>query len=154
MIEQTGTVTAKGDGLLQVRVAPSPGCARCEAGHGCGQGLIGQISGQSAHCIPVTEPVGEDVQVGDVVVLGMESRGLLVASFLVYLLPLALMMGGALLAAGLWPGAEGMTALWGVGGLGAGFLWVRRLAGRARLGRHMQPRFLRTGPARPDQSLT
>lgn len=154
VIEQTGTVTAKGSGLLHVRVEPSPGCARCEAGQGCGQGLIGQLSGQSTHCVAVAEPARAEVQVGDAVVLGMAPGGLLVASFLVYLMPLGLMMIGALASGLLWPAGEALTVMSGLGGLAAGFVVVRHLVRGARLSRRIEPRFLRIAGREAVESLT
>ena len=154
MIEQTGRVTAKTNGVLHVKVAPSPGCARCESGQGCGQGLIGQLSGQPAHCVRVMEPAREAVQVGDAVVLGMAPGGLLLASSLVYMVPLGLMIIAALGGATLWPGVELVAVLSGIAGLAAGFLGVRYLVYGARLGQQLEPRFLRMACRAADESLT
>ena len=154
MIEQTGTVTGKGNGLLYVRVDPSPGCARCETGQGCGQGLIGQLAGQSARFIPVAEPGSGRVEVGDAVVLGMAPGGLLMASSLVYLMPLGLMMIAALGAGELWPGSEVLTVLSGLSGLAAGFLGVRYLLHDGWFRAQFEPRFLRTASRPADELLT
>lgn len=154
MIEQTGTVTAKGNGRLHVRVDPSPGCARCEAGQGCGQGLIGQLAGQSAYGVPVPEPAGIEVDVGDVVVLGMAPSGLLLASSLVYLVPLMLMMLAALGAGVLWPGSEASAAVSGISGLAAGFAGVRYLVRDGRLRGQFEPQLLRRASGAADELLT
>ena len=154
MIEQNGTVTGKANGLLYVRVDPTPGCARCESGQGCGQGLIGQLAGHPAHHVTVAEPVRERVQVGAVVVLGMAPGGLLKASALLYLMPLGLMMVGALGAGAAWPALEGLTVAAGIGGLAAGFLGVRYLIQGERLRAQFEPRFLRTAAGAADELLT
>lgn len=154
MIEQTGTVTDRANGLLHVRVDPTPGCARCESGQGCGQGLIGQIAGQPAHWVTVAEPARERVQVGAVVVLGMAPGGLLGASALVYLMPLGLMMLAALAAGAAWPASEVVTVAAGAGGLAAGFVGVRHLIQGDRLRTRLEPRFLRTAGGPADELLT
>ncbi len=145
--ERQGWVIECQQGRARVRVEPAPGCPRCAAGEGCGQGIIGAMRGESRPVdFWVTVPEGERLSPGDAIMLAMAPSALMAGSALVYLLPLAGLILGALLARALTDGAEGVIAIAGLGGLVGGFMlsraWLRD-AGRS--GR-FEPVFLRTVP--------
>lgn len=154
MIEQTGTVVSRSGDVLDVRVDPQVGCARCESGQGCGQGLIGQLSGRRAYSVAVEAPASESVAAGDRVVLGMAPGALLGASFLVYLMPVILMAGLATLGEYIHPGSELVPVLTGGVGLAGGFLAVRHLILNGSAQRRFEPRFLRVASGPADELLT
>jgi sigma-E factor negative regulatory protein RseC len=115
-------------GMARVRVASPVACARCEAGHGCGGGLLG--AGRTEREIEVRIPAGLSLRAGDQVRLVISSQQLLNAAVLAYGVPL----GGLLLAAAtgwLLTGDDLSSALAGAAGLIAG-VWMsrRRMASR------------------------
>jgi len=123
-----GTVlSVVGDGPERyaiVEVSPQFRCARCEAGKGCGAGLLGNKRRPRR-----TEVlIGPTLQVcaGDAVEIELAPRNLLRGAVLVYGLPLA----GAVIAAALaWLSGLGdaAAAIAALGGIGAGMLVARRL---------------------------
>lgn len=154
MIEQTGTVLSRSQDIIHVRVEAAAGCARCESGQGCGQGLIGQLAGRPAYSIAVEVPASESVAVGSRVVLGMNPASLLGASFLVYLVPILLMVVLAAVVGSVQPGSELLSIVAGIGGLAGGLLVVRRLLRNDRVRRAFEPRFLRRASGSANELLT
>lgn len=110
-----------------VRVARQNGCGRCSEAGGCGTSLMGQLFGQECSTYRAPNVVG--AQPGDAVEVSVPDRGPLTAALLVYVLPLAGLLGGALLGQ-ILAGGDGAIALGGLAGLvagfGAGLGWSRR----------------------------
>jgi len=80
------------------------------------------------------------VQPGDAVMVGLAEGALLRGALLVYLLPLALLLAGALLGQAAFAGAgEEPVILSGATGLGLGFLAARVLSRRWRGDARFQP---------------
>ena len=109
-------------GMARVSVASPVACARCEAGRGCGGGLLG--TGKAERQIDIRIPAGMSLKAGDQIRLVISSRQLLNAAVLAYGVPLA----GLLMAAGVgWlvTGDDRLSALAGAAGLIAG-VWMSR----------------------------
>jgi sigma-E factor negative regulatory protein RseC len=105
-------------------------CDACAVRKGCGSGIISRMFRGRAR-LRVENTIG--ARVGERVVLGIEDSALVRASLAVYMMPLVWMLLGALagqMAANAlaWERTDGITALAGVFGLLAGFLWLRRYA--------------------------
>ena len=131
----------------RVRVEPAPGCPRCASGEGCGQGVIGAMRGGAGPVdFWVTVPEGESVSTGDAIMLTIAPSALMAGSALLYLLPLAGLVLGALLAQVLAVGGEAVISLAGAAGLIGGFLLSRAWLGRAGQSGGFEPIFLRTVP--------
>ncbi len=116
-------------------------CGSCSARQGCGHGLLNAIGAGRAHHVRALagQVRPEQCQVGDRVEIAIPESLLLRGSALVYLLPLATMMLGAVAGAVLWPTLEALS-LAGAGlGLttGLGALWWH--GRRHRLDPGMQP---------------
>lgn len=148
MIEETGTVVAlKGDQVWVQRLGQGI-CAQCSARGGCGQAALSRLGGgERARQILLPNRLsaeqGQAVAVGDRVVMGIAEQALLTASGLVYLLPLLLMLAGALLADLLGPPGDLAAILAGAGGLAAGFALVAFIQCRYERSTRLQPQLLR-----------
>lgn len=107
------------------------GCGHCASGNGCGSGKLSQLFCSSQ---PRSFRVANaaHARVGDEVAVGLPDGVLLRNSMLMYLLPLVLMLGGALLASGIDTGVRDVAALLGAAiGLATGFFIVRQVARRS-----------------------
>ncbi len=132
MITETARVVAvDDDGHVWVETQRKTACDSCAVQKGCGSGVLSRLfSGKRAR-LRVIDTLG--AAVGDDVVIGIEDSLLVRSSFAVYLMPLVWMLLGAI-AGGMVAGilqsthVDGLSALGGLLGLAAGFLWLRRYA--------------------------
>jgi len=131
MLTETGTVVAVEPDGLWVETLKQSTCGQCQARHGCGQKLL--LKGQSEMNYVKALFLGNELdhiwREGQQVLIGIEERALLDATFLAYLLPLFGMMAAMLLAHYLL-GSELAVALGALLGLGAGGLFVRAYANK------------------------
>ncbi|MEM9305109.1 MAG: SoxR reducing system RseC family protein [Pseudomonadota bacterium] len=133
MIRRAGTVVEVTHDSATIAVDPQAGCARCEAGAGCGQGLLFRWFTADR---PVRLPVDRQaaVAVGQRVHVGLAPTALLRCSLALYGAPLAGLLAG--LAAGQLSAGDPGAAAGGLAGLAAGLLAARRIAaGTSRLWR-------------------
>ncbi|TVP57939.1 MAG: sigma E positive regulator RseC/MucC [Halomonadaceae bacterium] len=148
MIEETGTVVAVTGDQVWVQRLGQGLCAQCSARGGCGQGAMTRLGGGDRTRrlqLPnrLVAEQGQPAAVGDQVVMGIAEQALLTASALVYLLPLLLMLGAAVLADVLSPAGDGVTVLAGVSGLALGFALAAFCQRRFRSSPRLQPQLLR-----------
>jgi sigma-E factor negative regulatory protein RseC len=126
MIEETAHVVGVEDGHAWVETERRSSCGSCSA-KGCGTGALSKILGTKVQRLKVRDPLGTEV--GDTVILGIEEGVLLHGSLMVYIVPLLLMLAGGLLGEALAPQwgtqPEGLSLIFGLLGLGGGFLWLR-----------------------------
>lgn len=140
MIEEQAEVTAIDGRHAWVSCRSRVDCRRCAEGRGCGGGLIGRWLGDRLHEVRVGHDGG--IEVGDCVVIGVDERALLYATVVVYGVPLAGMLAGAL-AGDRWLGGD-LGALAGAGaGLAIGFTWMRAFSRKMRSRRLFEPTVLR-----------
>ena len=141
MITETGKVVAlKGD-KVWVQTIRTSACQSCAARSGCGQRVLASATGGRANQVRVANHL--DARVGDQVVLAIEETALLRASFLVYAIPLALMVVGALAGHHGSGGLDVFAMAGAMAGLGGGFAVARRLQGRSG---DYEPRMVRIVP--------
>jgi len=113
----------------QAEITPvgNSGCSHCNSGNGCGSGKLAQMfCGNQPRKFIAKNSV--QAQVGDEVNVVLPQGLLLRSSLLMYMLPLTLLLGGALLGASLGgTGAErdGYALLGALMGLLAGFALSR-----------------------------
>ncbi len=79
--------------FARVRISTAIACARCEAGKGCGAGILG--GGGRIREIDAELAPGLSVAVGDTVDIAMQSTRLLQAAVIAYGYPLAAGLSGA-----------------------------------------------------------
>lgn len=145
--ERQGEVVQCVGQRARVRVMPATGCARCAAGEGCGQGLLGAMRARPVpEAFWVTVPAGETLVPGDRMVLRMAPSDLVAGAAMVYLVPLLGLIMGAFLADIAGAGSEGATTAAGVAGLVGGLLAVRYRLRHSRRVRRFEPVFVRNVP--------
>ncbi|MFO7641648.1 MAG: SoxR reducing system RseC family protein [Candidatus Competibacteraceae bacterium] len=146
MIEERAMVVAVEEGYVWLETQRRSSCGGCQASGGCGVATLAKLwPGQRTRVRAIAEP---GLRPGDEVMVGLAEGALLRGALLVYLLPLALLLAGALLGQAVFAGAgeEPVVAL-GVVGLGLGFLAVRVLSRRLRRDARFQPVVLRRADA-------
>ncbi len=102
-------------------------CARCAAGRGCGAGILAGRSGFRRLDVTIGEDAG--LSVGDIVSIELAPGNVLRAALIVYGMPLAGAMTGAVLAYISALGDGGAAAL-AIAGLVAGAMIGRRRLGQ------------------------
>lgn len=134
MLTQTGEVVAWQEGVVRVRIRRFAGCGRCQLRHGCGAGILERaLPGRS---LELTLPAELPLHPGKQVTIGLREPSMLSAAALVYLVPLLILMIGALALA---PFGEAASIAGGVLGLAGGVLAVRAWVPRTGRGIDCEP---------------
>lgn len=125
MIEARATIIRLEGNEALVESAQGGGCGNCESASGCGTGKVSQLFMKSRRFRVLNEG---NAQVGTLVQVALREGVLLRSALLIYMLPLLLLLGGAL--AGLhWSKAlvdnDLNSAVGGLMGLLLGFILVR-----------------------------
>lgn len=142
MIEERARVAEAGKGYAWVEIQRRSACGSCHASEGCGTATLAKMwSGRQVRTRAISDV---PLRPGDEVIVGLADGVLLRGALLAYLLPLALMLAGALLGEAAFAGAgEEPVILLGALGLGLGFLAVRVSSRRWRDDARFQPVVLR-----------
>ena len=93
MIEQQGKVIAVDGERIRVRIGASAGCSACDAGRGCGAGLLGRLLRRKEAVLSFDNDIG--AATGQAVVVGLPESVFLGLVLRLYLLPLLAALGGA-----------------------------------------------------------
>jgi sigma-E factor negative regulatory protein RseC len=143
MIEEQGRVVAVESGAVWVETVRRTTCAACQASSGCGHRVLDEARAGSRARIRAL--LDASAEVGDRVTIGIPEHWLLQGTLRVYLLPLMLLFGGALVG---HHGFGGDTAAIGFGlaGLAAGFGYNRWYSRHHEQDPAQQPRVLRVLP--------
>jgi sigma-E factor negative regulatory protein RseC len=133
-------IAVDGDHVL-LQASAATGCGACAMQRGCATSRLGRLLQPHAATWRIANPLR--AQVGDEVTLGLPDDALLAAAAMAYLPPLAGLVAGALIAAGLstspsWPAAGALL------GMAAGVALTRLLL-RGRRTRYA-PRMLARTP--------
>jgi sigma-E factor negative regulatory protein RseC len=128
MLEETATVLETAQGKARVTAERKSSCGHCSANQTCGTSVLSKYVGKRSMDMWVKDPLG--VQPGDEVLIRMEEGGLLMGSLAVYLLPLLLLIGFALLgdsmAGNLDWNREATAITFAVIGAFISYLWLQR----------------------------
>lgn len=146
MIEESGRVVTIDNDIAWIEMQRKAVCDTCSVNKGCGTGVIAKTIGNKRFRIPVKNVI--NAQVGDDVIVGISDDMLVKSSFAVYMIPLLLLFIGA------WIGetvaqsnalmsAEGLSIAFGIAGLLAGFMWLRRFSVKISKDNRYQPLLLR-----------
>jgi sigma-E factor negative regulatory protein RseC len=148
MIEEPAVVVEAGDGYAWVETRRRLACSACSASVGCGSAALAKVWGDRPSRVRAISTL--PLQPGDTVIVGLAEGALLRGSLLVYLLPLTLLLAGALLGQAAFAGAgEEPVVLAGAAGLGLGFLVARVGSRRWRSDVRFQPVVVRRLTAAP-----
>ena len=146
MIEERGEVVRVEGSQAWVETQRRSACDHCGSTDSCGTGTLSKVLGRRSNLIRVSDALG--CGPGDRVVLGVDEAALLRSSFVVYGVPLIMMMLGAVVGRGSLAGMAGLTPdtgamMAGLFGLMAGFWWARGFSGRVAGDSRYQPVILR-----------
>ena len=123
-----------------VQTGKSEACESCSS-----KGACHTLGGGKAAEVPVLNPIGAEI--GDRIVLKMDSSRLLKATFLVYMFPILMLIlgagGGEWIARSAGLNSPAAPALLGFGGLAAGLLIMRILANRLARKDEYRPRIVK-----------
>ncbi len=98
MICESGRVVSIENEWVWVETLQTTSCKSCSAKSGCGQGLINSVFSGKRHYIKVAaNGIQEPVSLNDVVEIAIPENVMLRGSFLMYLLPLAALIAGAIM---------------------------------------------------------
>ncbi|MFK8030542.1 MAG: SoxR reducing system RseC family protein [Gammaproteobacteria bacterium] len=124
MLFECATITSISTDRLMVQSIRGSACERCARGEGCGGGVIGKLVYRKQPALDVAVANAGEFEVGQTVELSIEPGRLLQLAALIYLIPLAAVLSGAVIGHFLF--ATNTGALAGtVGGL-FGALWFMR----------------------------
>lgn len=149
LVTEIAHVVAVEDGHAWVETQRKAVCDACAVQKGCGSGIISGLFNKRTR-IRVPNSLG--AAIGQEVVIGIDDRALVRNSLAVYLMPLVWMMLGAIAGQLLgntfqWTYTEGVTAVFGMLGLAAGFVWLRRYSHRIAGDSASHPNLLRFAEA-------
>ena len=133
MLETQAIVISLEGNEAVVEALDNGGCGKCSSEGGCGSGKLSQLFCSTPRRFRVRND--GDAKVGAAVQVSLAEGALLHSALLMYVLPLLLMLAGALLAA-FWAAAENADAYSALGaalGLGLGFLLAKMLSLRQRM---------------------
>jgi sigma-E factor negative regulatory protein RseC len=143
MLEAEGVIVKIGQEGVFVETSRASACGGCSSKEGCGTSTLSQLLGSKTSSFKVLNPIG--AALGERVVIGMEEAALLKSSLLVYLLPLAFLLTGAIL--GGWLAPARLQDAYAVGGvfvgLVAGFVALKFIGAGAGTNSLYQPVILR-----------
>lgn len=145
MLEETARVIRIDDGDVWVETQRRSSCSSCAAAKGCGTGVLSEVFGRRNP--PLRVLARQPLNPGDDVIIGIEESALVQASLAVYLLPLVLMLAGAL--AGVYAARQGLvdgewlSVVLAIIGFWGGLRWLGRYTRRIRFDPRFQPVVLR-----------
>lgn len=126
MMKESARVVAVDDDCLWVETGVKAGCNSCSETKSCGTSLLAKLFEDKQRHLRVALEGRDPAQfsLNDVVEIGMSEAAILKGSLVVYMLPLAGLLVGAMLASSL-AYAEGIVVLMGFSGFALGLLGVR-----------------------------
>jgi sigma-E factor negative regulatory protein RseC len=143
MMEERGVIIALEDKYAWVETSLKSSCSHCTT-TSCGTGALAAHFNQRATSIRVENSF--NAKPGDKVVIGLDENSVLLASVLVYILPLlTLFLGGYLGLAGADNAAtsEGLSIFGGIIGFIAGFVGSAKISKSIRHRNKMEPVMLK-----------
>jgi sigma-E factor negative regulatory protein RseC len=143
---QTNAVVIRLDGKnALVESIQSGGCGNCDSENGCSSSKLSQIFRSKPRRFSVRNEC--NAQPGSLVQISLQEGVLLHSAILMYILPLVIMLSGALLGAQ-WPDnmsdSDVYSAIGGLAGLISGFLLVRFMTLRGKFNMSAQSILLKS----------
>ena len=146
LMQGTARVVATEGDQLWLEPEPQSACSGCAVRAGCGVSVFSAVFGRNPARLQLPNAIAAEV--GERLLIGISPAQLLKASSLLYLLPIAGLVGGAV--AGLALGGEVAAMVAGVAGLGVGFAAVRWQSGAPGRQGRLQPVILGRLPTEPE----
>lgn len=124
MVEEIATVVSCEAEGLWLSTQPVTSCNACQVSDDCGTGIVTKALTPRQHRFFISTDL--KLLPGEQVRIGISETGLVQAALMVYLLPLVLMLLGALAVQWLWQPPEGLLMLAAGAGALVGFALARR----------------------------
>lgn len=143
MIEETAKIVELDGDFAWVETQRESVCGACAVNKGCGTATIAKVLGKKRTRVRAFNRL--NAKLGDQVVIGIQEQALVRGSIAVYAVPLVFLLLGGLFGEWLGQGSdsEGLAILFGLFGLGAGFLWLVYFSRKVRTSPSYQPDILR-----------
>ena len=128
------------DSTATLEIERKIACGLCGQTRGCGNSIWGKLFAHQSTAFKAQNRI--NAKVGDSVIVGINEKALLKSALLLYILPLASMLIGAILATQIHD-TNGYAMLGAVIGLILGFVWVKGHTMSSRYFKLQQPVILR-----------
>jgi sigma-E factor negative regulatory protein RseC len=126
MIEERAVILSldnqSDDFTATLEIERKTACGLCGQTRGCGNSIWGKLFAHESTAFKAQNRI--NAKVGDSVIVGINEKALLKSALLLYILPLATMLIGAILATQIHD-TNGYAMLGALIGLGLGFVWVK-----------------------------
>ncbi len=145
-LEERGRVVETEGDYVWVEVTRRPGCSGCENKNECGTAVLAKTMSSKPVHIKILNTIL--AKPGDDVIVAIEQKSLTTGSFSVYMVPLLLMLSGALLGdvlgqRFLMEYHDGVAIIAAFAGLAGGFFWLRRYTRKNIQNKLYQPSLVR-----------
>jgi sigma-E factor negative regulatory protein RseC len=145
MIEEKATVIAVEGEHALLQTQRRSACQSCSVKQGCGTSVLAKVVGQRSSQILVDNVL--NAEVGDEIIIGINDNALVKGSFLVYALPLVLLLIGALMgeffAHAYGFNAELLSIIAGTAGFVVAMILIRFSLSKTKFKAEIQPHMLR-----------
>lgn len=94
MVEEKGIIVSLQGQMANVAPLKQAGCQSCSSSSACGTSLIAPLFGNKQRMLAAENTI--NAKPGDEVVIGLNRTALVLASLMVYLLPLLMLLAGAI----------------------------------------------------------
>jgi sigma-E factor negative regulatory protein RseC len=126
MIEERAVILSldnqSDDSTAILEIERKTACGLCGQTRGCGNSIWGKLFAHQSTAFKAQNRI--NAKVGDSVIVGINEKALLKSAMLLYILPLATMLIGAILATQIRD-TNGYAMLGAAAGLVLGFVWVK-----------------------------
>lgn len=126
MLTETGKIVRLEGNTAWIQTMRHSVCGACQAKNGCGQHLLNRLSGSSVYLELALNASSPDVMEGDQVEIGIEEGAVVMASLMVYGLPIIFLLFSIIVAGRLHLAGFGLLALC-LAGIGGGAVLARVL---------------------------
>ncbi len=148
MIEERAVIVSLDDAsneqsnqIATLEIERKTACGICGQTRGCGNSIWGKLFAHQSSAFKALNRI--NAKVGDSVIVGINEKALLKSALLLYILPLATLLIGAILATQLLADTHANAMLGAVAGLVLGLLWVKGHTMSSRYFELQQPVILR-----------
>lgn len=139
MLTESGRVVAVEQDHLWVETISRSACGNCQARAGCGQSLLARWAEKNAYLrVPLDNGDPASFAVDDQLTLGIPDDVVVKSSLLIYLLPIMLLLAGAIVGEQVG-GSEGASIVGAFLGLGVGSVMIKALSVFTAQSRRVQP---------------
>lgn len=136
MIQETAIVSDFKDGYADLIIDSQSACGACASKSSCGQSTL--LNNSSKNVLRVYSKLS--LQAGDTVIIGIKPNQLLLATVMMYILPLIVFMIFAVI--GKYLGGENASILAGLSGLFCGIFFLRKFIKQNKISNQFQPKIL------------